>query len=163
MNYFTNNNNEIFAYDNEQISQGYGQDLTELESPIWNGSILIGHKNINQVETKEDGSYATYYNEDGTIDWELETKEQIEKARGDIETEIVKELDRIAKQYRYDDIKSARASAGVPLDGTETDEEVAIYNEALSLAKWDRVVWAESSRLEQQVLDGTVALPRAHP
>jgi hypothetical protein len=68
MNYFKNNNNEIFAYDDEQVSQGYGEDLTELESPIWNGSILAAHKNISQVETKEDGTPYTYYNEDGTPD-----------------------------------------------------------------------------------------------
>lgn len=27
MNYFKNKNNEIFAYDNEQVKQGYGKDL----------------------------------------------------------------------------------------------------------------------------------------
>jgi len=30
MKYFKNTNNEIFAYDDEQISQGYGADLTPI-------------------------------------------------------------------------------------------------------------------------------------
>lgn len=30
MNYFKNTNNEIFAYDNEQVAQGYGKDLTTI-------------------------------------------------------------------------------------------------------------------------------------
>jgi len=32
MNYFKNTNNEIFAFDNEQVAQGYGSDLTSLPS-----------------------------------------------------------------------------------------------------------------------------------
>lgn len=83
MNYYKNNNNKLFAYDDEQILQGYGADLTELESPIWNGSILAGHKNISQVETKEDGSYATYYNEDGTIDTDKEEEAEADKNYND--------------------------------------------------------------------------------
>ena len=30
MNYFKNTNNEIFAYDDEQVKQGYGKDLTPI-------------------------------------------------------------------------------------------------------------------------------------
>ena len=30
MNYFKNTNNKIFAYDDEQVAQGYGKDLTAL-------------------------------------------------------------------------------------------------------------------------------------
>lgn len=30
MNYFKNNNNKVFAYDDEQVKQGYGKDLTSI-------------------------------------------------------------------------------------------------------------------------------------
>jgi len=30
MNYFKNDNNEVFAYDDEQIEQGFGADLTSI-------------------------------------------------------------------------------------------------------------------------------------
>jgi len=32
MNYFKNNNNEIFAYDDIQVEQGFGKDLVPLQS-----------------------------------------------------------------------------------------------------------------------------------
>ena len=68
MNYFKDENNKIFAFDDTQVIQGYAEGLTILEKPIWNGKVLVGHKKISKVQKKEDGSYATYYNEDETID-----------------------------------------------------------------------------------------------
>lgn len=45
MNYFKNNNNEVFAYDGEQIAQGYGKDLTQLESgEFFDGSYIKPYK-----------------------------------------------------------------------------------------------------------------------
>lgn len=53
MNYFKNEKNEVFAYDDEQVKQGYGKDLTKLtdkqfkaykDSPEfgkWNGNEWI--------------------------------------------------------------------------------------------------------------------------
>jgi hypothetical protein len=64
-----------------------------------------------------------------------------------------------ARELRWDDIKSARAGAGVPLDGTETASELAIHNEALSLAKWDRAVWGKANEIEQAVLSGARPMP----
>lgn len=90
---------------------------------------------------------------------ELKTVKEIEQSRVVMDSAIQNMLNTKAKEYRYDDIKSARASAGVPLDGTETIEEVSIYNEALALAKWDRSVWAKSSKIEQEVLSGIRPMP----
>ena len=114
-------------------------------------------------QLKEDGTPYKFYNADGTPDLIKEQVEAVEQARNSIEAEIVAGLDKEAQKYRYDDIKSARASAGVPLIGDETPEELAIYNEALSLARWDRLVWAESSKLEQKALSGEMAIPSANP
>ncbi len=45
MNYFKNEDNEIFAYSNEQVEQGYGNDLIEIENPIKNnGKLYPNHK-----------------------------------------------------------------------------------------------------------------------
>ena len=30
MNYYKNDNNQVFAYDNEQVTQGYGDNLTSI-------------------------------------------------------------------------------------------------------------------------------------
>jgi len=106
--------------------------------------------------------------EDGTIktvaeqEHEYLTKKQadaIEQARAELTKAIENLLNTTAKEFRYDDIKSARASAGVPLDGTESDAEVAIHNESLTLAKWDRAVWAKSTEIEAAVLAGTRTMP----
>lgn len=83
----------------------------------------------------------------------------IEQARAKLTAAIENLLNTKAIEYRYDDIKSARASAGVPLDGTESAAEIAIYNEALTLAKWDRAVWAKSTEIETDVLAGTRTMP----
>ena len=41
----------------------------EIKSPVReDGTIYPKHKNIELLEKKEDGTYATYYNTDGTID-----------------------------------------------------------------------------------------------
>lgn len=78
MNYFKNKDNEIFAYDDEQVAQGYGKDLEFLLSPIKeDGTIYLGHKALNELETKEDGSYYELYKQDGTPDLEAIQSEQV--------------------------------------------------------------------------------------
>ena len=47
MKYFIDKNNNIFAYDDEQVLQGYGKDLEEILSSIKeDGTIYAGYKNI---------------------------------------------------------------------------------------------------------------------
>ena len=62
MNYFKNNNNEIFAYDDNQIKQGYGKDLTGITEeemktltyvePIINPKLEGEVYNLNNVDYK---------------------------------------------------------------------------------------------------------------
>lgn len=66
MKYYKDNDNNIYTF--------YEDGFQEIETPIFKGKVLKGHYNITQVETKEDASYATYYNEDGTIDWDKENE-----------------------------------------------------------------------------------------
>ncbi len=114
-----------------------------------------GREIKNLLSSMTDGLY--------DIDMKAEQAEAIENSRYDIEKEIIKKLDLVAKSYRYDDMKSARSSASVPLDGTETDIEIAIYNEAVSLGRWDRAVWGKSTDIEKQVLNGDIAMPSSNP
>lgn len=71
------------------------------------------------------------------------------------EKAIQRHLDSTAQSLRWDNIKSARAAAGVPLDGTESAAEIAIHNEAVALAKWDRQVWAYAGTVEAELFAGT--------
>ena len=61
-------------------------------------------------------------------------------------------LDDTAISIEFDDMKSARASAGVPLEGTETAEEMRQYNNAVALGQWHRKVWAYMAILKNNVL-----------
>ena len=129
-------------------------NLLDCISEITNRPICMEGENYLYLDTK--GSIeASIINE--AI--KLKATKDIDIARTMMDGAIQNMLNTKAKEYRYDDIKSARASAGVPLDGTETIEEVSIYNEALALAKWDRAVWAKSSKIEQEVLSGIRPIP----
>jgi len=66
MKYYKDQQENIHAYCKEGFQ--------EIESPIFNGKVLKEHKYIDQVEIKEDHTYATYYNQDGTIDWDKENQ-----------------------------------------------------------------------------------------
>jgi len=41
MKYFKNENNEVYAYDNKQVQQGYGKDLTSLEAGEFTDGVSI--------------------------------------------------------------------------------------------------------------------------
>lgn len=59
MNYFKNSNNTVFAYDDEQVKQGYGKDLTPLISgEYYNGQEIKPYRLNNtdeEVIREEDG------------------------------------------------------------------------------------------------------------
>lgn len=73
-----------------------------------------------------------------------------------VQEAIQKLLDSKAKEFRYDDMKSARAVAGIPLLGNETASELAIYNEAVLLAQWYLKCWGKASEIEQDIINGVI-------
>ena len=68
-------------------------------------------------------------------------------------------LDTKAREYEYDDIKSARSQASYPFDGNETVTEKAIVNVAKELAKWELKCWAKSTEIRDDVVNGIRLLP----
>lgn len=59
MKYFKNTNNEIFAYDDEQIKQGYGKDLTPITEGEKNNLLKPTQEQILQQQIAEAKSYLT--------------------------------------------------------------------------------------------------------
>lgn len=51
-------------------------------------------------------------------------------------------LDATAQATKWDSMQSARAAAGIPLDGTESEVEVAMHADAVKLARWYLKIWA---------------------
>ncbi len=60
----------------------------------------------------------------------------------DFTVEIQTHLDSTAQKTKWDNMQSARACAGIPLDGTESDVEVAMHTDAVNLSRWYLKVWA---------------------
>lgn len=99
MNYFKNTNNQIFAYDDEQVAQGYGKDLTQ---------ITEGEKEaiINPPKSPE---------------------ELLEIARTEMNNAIQNLLDTTAQSFRYDNIVSVRSYAGYVNPFQEEAQTLAIW------------------------------------
>ena len=64
---------------------------------------------------------------------------------------IEQKLNKVAIAHRWDDIKSVRAGAGVPISEGMSEEEQAIHNEAVSLSLWERSVWAYCLKIEKAI------------
>jgi len=76
-----------------------------------------------------------------------------------VSEEIQKMLDEKAQEFRYDNMISARALAGIPLTGSDTATEIAMHDEAISLAQWYLVCWGKASDIEQDVINSVIPRP----
>jgi len=76
-----------------------------------------------------------------------------------VSQEIQLVLDAKAKEFRYDDMLSARAIGGLTLVGGENAEEVAIHTQAVSLARWYLACWGKATQIEQDVINLVITRP----
>ena len=150
MHYFKNNNNEIFAYDDEQVKQGYGKDLEEILNPILNGKVLVGHKNINQVETKEDGSYYNYYLENGKADIERVMAEDKANTLQAMEQAIQSYIDNVAISLGYDNISSIGKYLGYDNPFRAECEKLGSFNASC---------WVKAYEIQSEVEQGLITMP----
>ena len=140
---------------------------TELQVAYIDGTEIDSKGNLVTKWSVKD-KFKDYTNDEGFLVTKAEqevayttqlVEEKIKAARESMTNAVQNLVDSKAREFRWDDIKSARAGAGVPLEGTESVAEVAIYTEAVKLAKWDRSVWAKASEIEAAVLEGTREIP----
>ena len=68
-------------------------------------------------------------------------------------------LDDKAIEFRYDNMISARAMAGIPLTGTDTATEISMHSEAISLAQWYLACWGKVTDIETDVLNSVIPRP----
>lgn len=68
-------------------------------------------------------------------------------------------LDTTAQKTKWDNMQSARSCAGIPLDGTETDIEIAMHADAVKLARWYLKIWAYGYAQLDLINKGERAVP----
>jgi hypothetical protein len=110
-------------------------------------------KPLSELETKENGEYYTYYNEDGTADLEKEMKADMDNLFQSIESSIQKHLDETAKANGgWDNMMSARAGAK-PISDTDTDIIKNIKENAHKLDDYYFKVWAKAYELQESMTE----------
>lgn len=93
------------------------------------------------------------------VDLHLNPPKTQEQLALEITVAIQDMLNAKAQVYEFDNIKSARAQASVPLTGSEGVEELAIMDVAKTLAQWELVCWGTSTRIRNDVLSGNRLMP----
>lgn len=68
-------------------------------------------------------------------------------------------LDGTAQKTKWDNMQSARAAAGIPLVGDESDVEIAMHADAVKLARWYLKVWAYGYAALDAIKAGTRDVP----
>ena len=71
-----------------------------------------------------------------------------------VSNKVQQKLDTVAKRKGWDSMQSARACAGIPLNGDETDIEKSIHADAVSLSRWYLQVWAKVYEIQNAVKAG---------
>ena len=102
------------------------------------------------LQTKEDGSYYTYYNVDGTADTAKIMLEDKANTLQAMESAIQEYIDSQAKNRGYDGIVSACSYAGY------TNE---FQTEAVSLGVWRSAVWTKAYQVQADVEAVTIPMP----
>ena len=139
MKYYTDINGNLYA--NPTNLDG----LVEIESTVReDGTLLPKHKNLSLVQTKEDGSYYTYYNHDGTPDVPKIAELEATQAREAFKAQRQEAVDNL--EVTYEDIiyqgdevsqgRMSRAILALP-DDTTTTLWIAKDNTPMQLTKVD--------------------------
>ena len=139
MKYYTDINGNLYA--NPTNLDG----LVEVESTVReDGTLLPKHKNLSLVQTKEDGSYYTYYNQDGTPDVPKIAELEATQAREAFKAQRQEAVDNL--EVTYEDIiyqgdevsqgRMSRAILALP-DDTTTTLWIAKDNTPVQLTKVD--------------------------
>lgn len=138
-----------FAYINEQykILGWYDLDIhSEIPSPnievsdeVWQNAIDNNHNRANEDGTTE---LFDFRNDNEKLQ---DYKQQVSSA-----IQII--LDDTARKTDWDNMMSARATAGIPLFGSESSIEIAMHNDAVRLSRWYLSVWGYVAKVQEDVL-----------
>jgi len=133
MNYFKNDKNEVFAYDDKQIEQGYGEDLEFITDAQVRSFKLFGIWDKTEQEILDEEN-------------RLEIQIQQKAFNGAIQNH----LDTKAQSLRYDNINAIGKYVGYIND---------FQSEAEALGAWASSCWVVAGQIEVDVQSGTRPMP----
>lgn len=122
-------NGKLLGWYDDSIHQEIPTPNIQVSNEVWQNAIDNNH---NKIDT--DGS---------TLLFDFRTADEVAKDQELSYMNAVQNfLDITAQATKWDNMQSARSAAGIPLDGTESDIEVAMHDDAIKLARWYLKVWA---------------------
>ena len=139
MKYYKDTNGNLYA--NPSNLEG----LVEVESAVRaDGTLLPKHKNLSLVQTKEDGSYYYYYNQDGTPDVSKIAELEATQAREAFKAQRQEAVDNLEVTYegtiyQGDEVSQGRMSRAILAlpDDTTTTLWIAKDNTPMQLTRVD--------------------------
>jgi hypothetical protein len=96
--YYTDTNGNIWANPKDASS------MSEYLPPYWGEIPLPQHKNIADVVLTTDGTYYTFYNNDGTVNQAKEDAKYVEDTLKEKEAAVTSAIDAIQVQYAVDSV-----------------------------------------------------------
>ena len=105
---------------------------------------------LELFETKEDGSFYTYYNDDFTVDVEKEMAEDKANTLQAMESAIQSHIDAQAKKLGYDNIGSIGKYLGYDNPFRTECEKLGVFNSNC---------WIKSFEVQTQVEGGEIPMP----
>ncbi len=79
--------------------------------------------------------------------------------KSDYENAVQTWLDEQAQLTYWDNMLSARSAVGIPLSGEESEEELAMHNDSIRLARLYLRAWATCYRILRQFENGDIEQP----
>ena len=108
-------------------------------------------KNVSIVgDYNNDAEIQEWIVNGGIVEPEFTEAELLTQAQEELSNAVQSHLDSKAREFRYDDMKSARSYAGYTN---------AFQAEAISLGQWASECWVYAGQVEADVLAGTRTMP----
>lgn len=103
-----------------------------------------------KIEVKEDNSFYDFYNEDGTVNAQLQMEFDTNNTLQAMETAIQEHIDSVAKSLGYDDISSIGKYLGYANPFRDECEQLGLYNSDC---------WIRAFQIQQEVEQGLRPMP----
>jgi hypothetical protein len=114
------------------------------------GRIIPSGFSTTQPETKEDGKFYDYYNQDGTVNAEKQMEYETNNVLNELESTVEEHINNKAKELGYNNIDSI---AKYMVEGNPFKDE------CVELSLWTASCWNTAFNIQQEVLSNSRGIP----